>query len=189
MKGTNLLLRYVINEYLIDYSRANLLNDSTNQFLRSLSSHSIDDIDIVEYFDTTEYFNLSTGYTHLAKNGDDVNKRFWEDIVLNNGEVEVTNAFTTRQIEEFYLNRMLGNNKNINRSNFYDFLDSMYSLGANSSFVDGEAGIFQTTLSGGEHVHDAYPKLVELSDALSVINTRYLSSDEFAYDTTTDMST
>lgn len=44
-------------------------------------------------------------------------------------------------------------------------------------------------LSSGEHVHDTYPKLVELSNALSVINTRYLSSGDFKYDTETDMST
>lgn len=84
---------------------------------------------------------------------------------------------------------MLDGNKNINISNFYDFLDAMYGLGANSSFIDRETGIFQSTLSSGEYVHDIYPRLVELSSALSVINTRYLSSDDFKYDTETDLST
>lgn len=142
MKGTNLLLRYVINEYLIDYSRANLLNDDTNQYLRTLSSHNIDNIEIVEYFDTTEYFNISTDYTKLALDGETTNRRFWDDVVQNNGDLDINNAFTTRQIERFYLNTMLGQNKNISISNFYDFLDSMYSLGANSSFIDKETGIF-----------------------------------------------
>lgn len=142
MRGTNLLLRYVINEYLIDYSRANLLNDDTNQYLRTLSSHNIDNIEVVEYFDTTEYFNISTDYTKLAVDGETTNRRFWDDVVQNNGDLDINNAFTSRQIEQFYLNTMLGQNKNISISNFYNFLDSMYSLGANSSFIDKETGIF-----------------------------------------------
>lgn len=189
MKGTNLLLKYVINEYLIDYSRANLLNDNTNQYLRSLSSHNIDNIDIVEYFDTTEYYNLSTEFSNQASGDYDVNDHFWKEAVQNKGNTENQNSFNKTQIENFYLNTMLGGNKNIDKTNFYDFLDTMYRLGANSSFIDKKTGIFSSQLANGKYAHQIYPMLVELSNSLSIINTKYLSADDFKYDTETDIST
>lgn len=64
MKGTNNLILYLVNEYLIDYSRNALATDQvdsrTSATMQMLSSHSISDINVIEYYDATEYYNIET---------------------------------------------------------------------------------------------------------------------------------
>ena len=67
MKGTNNLLVYLINEFLVDYSRTSkLFSDYSiscalmDEIYGKLSSSDIDDIEVVEYMDDTEYYNLSS---------------------------------------------------------------------------------------------------------------------------------
>ena len=66
MKGTMNLLTYVINEFLVDYSRLSptiqdrLSDESVLSVYSRLSSSNIDDVKVIEYYDTTEYFNLQT---------------------------------------------------------------------------------------------------------------------------------
>jgi len=76
MKGTNLLFVYIINEWLIDYARHN--NDSLSasglsSVIAKLSAHQFkgdDDenytINAVEYYDTTDYDNISSEMTDHA---------------------------------------------------------------------------------------------------------------------------
>ena len=77
MKGTNLLFIYIINEWLIDYAKNN--NDSLSasglsSIIAKLSAHqfkSDDDdenytINAVEYYDTTDYDNISSEMTDHA---------------------------------------------------------------------------------------------------------------------------
>lgn len=65
MKGTNNLIRYVANEYLVDLARNSPIfkaDAAENNYLKDvraeLSSHDIDNIEVVEYYDTTEYYNI-----------------------------------------------------------------------------------------------------------------------------------
>jgi hypothetical protein len=67
---------YVINEFLVDYSRTNSIFRNTDtisvdskvttvkELLKpiyvSLSSHDINNLTAIEYFDETEYFNIAT---------------------------------------------------------------------------------------------------------------------------------
>ena len=67
MKGTNNLLIYLINQFLVDYSRTNRLFKDYDQTIpligtiyRNLSFSDSDDIEVVEYRDDTEYYNLDS---------------------------------------------------------------------------------------------------------------------------------
>jgi hypothetical protein len=67
MKGTNNLLIYLINQFLVDYSRTNKLFKEYGQggallaeVYKNLSSSDSDDIEVVEYRDDTEYYNLES---------------------------------------------------------------------------------------------------------------------------------
>ena len=63
MKGTNNLILYIVNEYLCDYSlnHAAMRRDPALSAAASrLSAHSIEDAEVVEYYDGTEYQNIKT---------------------------------------------------------------------------------------------------------------------------------
>ena len=95
MKGTYDLMLYVINEFLVDYSRLNpIFRDGSNlsgatssvsQLLlpiyQDLSSHDINNLTAIEYFDETEYYNISAATDAAGHDGryssSGVNDRFW----------------------------------------------------------------------------------------------------------------
>ena len=68
MKGTSNLLRYTVNEFLIDYIEyvKNSIPSSMLPVVGKLSSHSINDVEVVEYWDRTEYMNISSATTKYA---------------------------------------------------------------------------------------------------------------------------
>jgi hypothetical protein len=71
MKGTNNLLKYTANEFLIDYIdqlRSSMPYEKISAYVEKLSAHSINDIDVQEYWDLTEYMNLSTATTKYSVN-------------------------------------------------------------------------------------------------------------------------
>ena len=81
MKGSSNLLSYLVNDFLIEYAESRQLSSlgDVGSIRSLLSSHSAKDVEIVEYYDTTEYFNIRTENTANAQGGDDANDRFWED--------------------------------------------------------------------------------------------------------------
>lgn len=82
MKGTNNLLIYIINQYLIGYSQNMTLDakyqDSLSSVYKNLGNNSVKDIAVVEYYDKTEYYNLSTDTTRFSDRND-ANNRFWSN--------------------------------------------------------------------------------------------------------------
>lgn len=91
MRGTNLLLIYVVNEYLRDYAAHNglsncVLSDPAFGGIRGmLAGHSLQgtsdsgySVNVQEYYDETEYFNVKTDSTPSADMSAGVNPRFWE---------------------------------------------------------------------------------------------------------------
>lgn len=84
MKGTANLLIYLINQYIVDYARTNtyLFNQLSSNGLSSLNDillkHSSKNVHVVEYFDETEYFNISAQTNGHALNGDTTNSRYWQ---------------------------------------------------------------------------------------------------------------
>lgn len=130
MKGTFNYLSYIINEYLVGF--ANSSTELTSKtVLDAFRNHIRSDIKITEYYDTTEYFNLSTDNTPNANNRKLVNERYWEDtertVNTNSGF-----AFAKDEIEKFYMETM--NMKN-STSDLMNFLKTVYESGANRSYV------------------------------------------------------
>ena len=68
MKGTFNLLSYVINEYLLEFSKSNNVIKDIDSAVDMIRKRVKGDTSIIEYYDTTEYFNISTDNTVHAKN-------------------------------------------------------------------------------------------------------------------------
>jgi hypothetical protein len=84
MKGTFLLLSYVINEYL----KQNF-NISSNQI-------SEKDIELIEYYDTTNYFNISTDIDNKY-NLTGTNSQYWNTDTVKIStfvDLDITNIFS-----------------------------------------------------------------------------------------------
>ena len=62
MKGTNNLLRFSINEFLIDYInhiKHHLSGEAVDNVVKMLSAHQLSCVEVQEYWDQTEYMNIS----------------------------------------------------------------------------------------------------------------------------------
>lgn len=171
MKGTNNLLRYLINQYLVDYGKTSYLFKKYENVLSDIQErmikHSSENVNVVEYFDETEYYNLETVKTPKALNSGNVNQRFWQ------GEGnQKTGTFSDNEIKKFYMNDLaLSSNSQV--SDLIEFLDVIYNLGANTSYIDKNTGEFVSILSNGvkEEDNDIYSDT--LYNQVTAINYNY----------------
>lgn len=149
MKGTYDLMLYTINEFLIDYSRSNWLfkssissgeyavSDLLLPVYKELSAHSVTDLTAVEYFDTTEYYNI----TPVSSTYVEANDRFWENpagvpLMQHEGG---NSDFSLAAIKDFYYNTLGIKDNYISDDNaLYSFLNAVYSLGAMDSYIKKE---------------------------------------------------
>ena len=175
IKGTFNLLSYVINEYLTTLGLSEFLsaefkehyslcadsgesystisaavNKNISSFLDKLSRHSVEDVNIIEYYDKTEYFNLETKYSKYALNKEYVNPKFWEEILHiydDNFENTAKYALAFNQIENYYLNILATKNCMSSTEEFVDFLSTVYSIGNNDIYVDAatKRPVYSTT--------------------------------------------
>lgn len=130
MRGTFTLLSYIINEYLVKNVALRYPE------LSALGNFDSKNIQVVEYDDTTEYFNIKTQTDGIALSGDTTNKRFWEEdgsgFLGNSGF-----AFSASEIEKYYLDTLnVGDGKTV----LDDFLSVVYDLGASVSFTSKDTG-------------------------------------------------
>lgn len=156
MKGTFNLLSFIINEYLIEFSKNNnvlkyifdegsqlqkkyiselssadvkkedILNELADIKSR-LSAHMYVNVNVEEYDDLTEYYNLSSDKTELAQNKELVNARYWEKTHYG--------SIASDAIQQFYVNT-LKSNANLKADQFDDFLNILYDVGADRSYFD-----------------------------------------------------
>lgn len=181
MKGTSVLLRYLVNQYLVDCAKtSDLFTDSTNKrYLSALkdkmSVHDIRNVDVIEYWDETEYFNISTDTDGTSLNGSSINDRYWE-------EPQDTGTFSKKELEDFYLNSVGLNDNDIisDRQTMDDFMYTVFNLGANTSNIDKEAGIFSAKLADGQYSIEKYPILVELRRNKEKFD-EFLSAGDYEY--------
>ena len=214
MKGTNLLLIYIINEYLIEYSRhnrekfleldanGNIAYPELCSVYSCLSNHQFSDdggmtytIGINEFYDPTEYMNISTD-SSVSSTYRDVNRRYWE--LTSAAKTKMMgydgNAFKLAEIERFYLSTLnMKHDLGTTNSDLTNFLSTIYDLGANNSFVANISGVdqfsesssdvlslFSSTLENGEYASDVFKRLVDLSSARKDFN-KYLKNSEYKY--------
>lgn len=136
MKGTFNLLSYIINEYLLEFSRSNNVIKDIDSAVDMIRKRVKSDTSIIEYYDTTEYFNISTDTTKNAKDKKYANERYWEQ----NDESTNSNsgfAFAKTEIENFYKKVLNTENKT---TDLMKFLNTIYESGANKSYVDSKTG-------------------------------------------------
>ena len=212
MKGTNLLMIYVINEYLNEYAKHNakffleqkldadgnpMFDSNGNPVYRypelalsvypMLNGHQFSDdggtsysIDIGEYYDRTEYFNISTDTSPHA--GSQVNSRYWELTSVAKPAMMGYDGLSFRlsEIEKFYLSTLnLKQTIDDSHDGMVNFLSTLYDLGANTSFI-GNDQLFSSKLADGSYAHDLYDRLVKLSSSFNEFRD-YLSAGDYEY--------
>lgn len=136
MRGTFLLISYVISEYLkknLPLQYPELSPYLSNYSYLMPSSEDGWAVDIQEYIDTTEYYNLSTDTSKSALNGNTVNVPFWLD---QNTEV-AGNGIPLSDIDQFYLSTL---NLKTATDQTSSFLNVIYELGADRSYIDKDSG-------------------------------------------------
>ena len=188
MKGTSNALRLVIFQYLYDYAMTyNKLSLSGEADLavhrllnailsKSNDSFQLNDIEVQEYFDNTEYFNLSTDTTPFAYNKHYANNRFFDDMFeYSHGSIVLKKDpvfFTEAQLSAFYADVMLMND--IDQKNqllgIYEFLSAIYNVGANSTYVRPDDMKVMSQLANGIFTKDMIDQLNVLSSAYNKFN-------------------
>ena len=171
----------MINEYLIEYSHMNknILSNNLSNVYNYLTEHSINDIELIEYYDSTEYFNLSTYNTNLAETSGNINNKFWIDNYENISQ-DIEKAFTNAEISDYYLNTVGINDKIKTKEELSNFLSIVYNLGAHDSFIN-ENNIFHCQLSDKQYTYDLYPHLVGLSSNYREFYNYLLSAGDFTF--------
>lgn len=184
MKGTNNLLTYSVNEFMIDYiqqmqsilplSDFNAIAD----VIQNLSNHSVEDVMVQEYWDLNEYFNISTDTTKYAINSSLVNSRYFDDMFDDlNGRLvpRIENTFPLTAIDNFYLNH-LGLKNTLNLSSdlstmtenelsdqLHKFLSVIFDVAADGTYRDKVLdGIYGTKLENNIVTHDIAEDLCAL---------------------------
>ena len=140
MRGTFLLISYIVSEYLkhnLLPTYKQVLDGRVIQALSSyqhLSGENTWNVDITEYIDTTEYYNLSTDTSPAALSGNTVNYRFWED----DSEDFTGIGLAMDDIDQFYLHTL---NLKTSTKNVSSFLNVIYELGADRGYIDRRTGL------------------------------------------------
>ncbi len=156
MKGTQNLLLYIINEYLIDYAKhksqtielssykgTEESRNQVKQILSLLSSHGLSSMEVIEYYDETQYYNLSTGTSDDAINGYMVNDKFWTNIDMTSDDGM---SYKLNQIDTFYRNVMNMKNQLTDITDVADFLSTLFDVGADESYCTDD-NLFSVRLS------------------------------------------
>lgn len=189
MKGTNNLLIYLINQFLVDYSRNNkFLKDKIEQPLvrkiyESLSSSDSDDIEVVEYRDDTEYYNLESDRSLESitqQYNNDFKQTYFRPIAGGTISAFDGKLFTLEQIKEFYLSSLgLKNHISDSTDGFVQFISSIFEVGRNDSFID-ERGHFACRLNNGKYTTELWDELNIISSSYMTYK-GYLSAGDYTY--------
>lgn len=168
MKGTNNLLLYIINQYLLEYG----MNSPNDEFIdnhlsavySNLANNDVKKINTIEYYDRTEYYDLSSATTGRVLQNT-TNPRFWKSSDVYNGLKRDGLAFKCAEIEKFYLSTLTLKNSLSSSDELADFLDVVFDTGADESYVDSATGLFTAKLESGKYSLDNYSELASLSAA------------------------
>lgn len=215
MRGTNNLLTYIINEFMVDYAKMNSsafedsvpagfsdkdtaeafnkVRDQLRSVRAAIASRDVNATEVVEYCDKTEYCNISaeTSLSALDASSKTPNARFWEENSSGDGL-----GFKLAEIDRFYL-ETLGVKDSVNKlGHAIEFLSGIYDIGADKSFVDPRTGIFVTEILAPEHGGDnliyrysnaVYADLSALSSAYGKFNL-FMESADYEYDSAAPVS-
>ena len=195
-KGTANLLRYVVNEYVQDFSKnCGYLKDPDNDYpdvqglgdvLKNLSAHSINDVEVVEYVDTTEYFNIenentSKSITKTSYNSDYFTEYFSYD--KNSGKVVETKEpyeLDLGEIRNFYISSLALDQILDDEDELNSFLSVIFDIGKSKRYIDADLSIMVCQLSDGRSSKDMYIKNSNVLSCLDMIE-RYLEGSGYEF--------
>lgn len=146
MTGTKLLIEYILNEYLINtlintYGTDPEKTKEQESDSRYKTKHQSVGAQIVEFVDTTEYFNIDLSGGAYSHSG--VNPPYFSD--LSNGGY--SGAITGRglypiDIRNFYLSSLgISSNYISDDNSYYDFMSAVYEVGTTKTFVGQDGAI------------------------------------------------
>lgn len=179
MKGSFNLLQFMINEFLTEYSKNTILNNTDLSDVRdNLGKHQASDVKLKEYYDVTEYYNIDTNTSLSSDNPNNINTRFWEDSEESkiNG---IEMAFSNKQIADFYLKTLCTTDTFKDEVEVFEFLSSIYNLGANNFYVNPDS-IFHCQLNDGTYTTELYPHLVGIYRNMNGLSS-YLSDYTYTF--------
>ena len=179
MKGSFNLLQFMVNEFLTEYSNNTIFDDKNlSDVKENLEKHQASDVKLKEYYDVTEYYNINTSTSLSSDNPNNTNKRFWENV----GESEINGiemAFSNKQIADFYLKTLCTTDTFKDETEVFEFLSSIYNLGANNFYVNPDS-IFHCQLSDGTYTTELYPHLTGIHRNMNGLSS-YLSDYTYVF--------
>lgn len=157
MKGTFLLISYVVNEYLKNnvYPILPTLGADSNIEYNSDRNK----LELVEYVDQTQYNNIFTDIKE-DQNDKSLNAEYWIGSGSNGSAVALdstnifkpadklkivtSSTFTSKEIEDFYLevlNNQTGLSRQKDKTPLYDFLRTIFQVGADNSYMNSDGKV------------------------------------------------
>ena len=173
MTGTKLLIEYILDEYLINtlintYGTDPVLTKSQRLADTSNFPHQTVGVQIVEYDDTTEYFNIGEQNAISGQYSYNVNSPYFKD--LENGGFTGSRTgvgLTPETIREFYLSSLnIEGNVISNEETFYDFMSAVYEVGITKTYV-GKYGALEIDK---DHLEDNLCVRIDLDQISSAYN-------------------
>ena len=144
MTGTKMLVEYILNEYLIN----TLINtyDTDREKTRSQSvyngiSRQEVGAQIIEFIDTTEYFNIGLLSDEIGYAKPGVNVPFFSELSDSGYSGTTTGkGLSPVDVRNFYLQSLnISSNIISDDATYYDFMSAVYEVGLTKTFV-GDAG-------------------------------------------------
>ena len=194
MKGTENLVRIVVRDFIHDYM-TRFAQDSITTNLDGM------DVKVQEYFDNTEYFNLSseTSDKSISRYRSKVNQPFFEEYFSqdSSGRIIPKNdplQFTDDEITSFY-HDILGVGGDLpgissldQTQRVYQFLSVTYKTGRQNAYMS-DRGVVQCMLQDERFTQELTSRLSILQENLSAMDELLLSGgDGFQYNEDTTLS-
>ena len=135
MCGTKKIITDLIREFILENIDKNVWNKFKNNLLYSADLNKNFSVDVVEYIDNTEYYNIENPTDAVSKSEAGLNSRYWEI------DSKSSNALSHDDILAFY-NRLSDDARIFNcndsdttdsSTNLYEFLSAIFECGATSN--------------------------------------------------------
>ena len=137
MTGTKLLIEYILDEYL---AHALIHTYGVNSDI-ALDQNKFG-AKIVEYIDTTEYFNIGLLDNEQLRNNMGINAPFFNN--LSGGGQNATQTgvgLAAADIRNFYMRSLNLNNVYLSSDeDYFDFMSAVYEIGISKTYSDGANG-------------------------------------------------
>ena len=138
MTGTKLLIEYILDEYLAN----TLINTYGADPVKALDRSKFG-AQIIEYNDTTEYFNIGLDPSESLSNDSTINAPYFSD--LSNGGFSGSTTgigLVANEIRNFYLSSLNIKSDYISSDEtYYDFMSAVYETGITKTYVGRDGAL------------------------------------------------